>query len=122
MQGVAVDSPKAQVEGGLVRLGDAIKKELGSRPQRWLAEQLGTEPSTVTRIIKGQMREVSVERVREIEDVLGVQRGAILRRAGYVAETTSPEAALAADLSIPPQMRAVLSNAITDARKIARRG
>lgn len=102
-----------------MRLGDAIKAELGARPQRWLAEQLGTEPSTVTRIIKGQMREVSVERIREIEDVLGVQRGAILRRAGYVAETASPEAALAADLTIPPQVRAVLSNAITDARKIA---
>ena len=116
---MAVDSPKAQVDGGLVRLGDAIREELSGRPQRWLAEQLGVDPSAVTRIVKGQMQDVSVERVREIEDVLGVPRGAILRRAGYVDDATSPEAALAADLSIPPQLRALLGRAITDARQIA---
>lgn len=116
---MAVDSAKAQVEGGLVRLGDAIKEALERRPQRWLANQLGIDASAVTRIIKGQMQDVSVERVREIEDVLGVPRGAILRRAGYVDEVASPESALAADLSIPVQLRTVLIDAITNARKVA---
>ena len=119
---MAVDIPKAQVEGGLVRLGDAIKQELSGRSQRWLATELGIDPSVVTRIIKGQMQDVSVERVREIEAALNVPAGAILRRAGYVADDLSPEAALAADLSIPPQLRDLLGRAIADARQIASTG
>lgn len=83
----------------LVDIGAAIGaaiNEAGSSRQA-LAEMLDVHPSQVTRMVNGQMPDIKLERIVEIEDALGMKRGALLRRGGYVEADSSVEAAIATD-------------------------
>lgn len=71
---------------GLEELGAAIKRELGSRTQTWLAERLGDDTGSVSRLVRGMLPELTVEKVRVIEEALELPRGFLLREGGYVDE------------------------------------
>jgi DNA-binding transcriptional regulator YdaS (Cro superfamily) len=80
-------------------LGAAIAKAMHEsiyRVEDDLAPLLGVSQSTVSRMITGHSP-VTVERVRQIEDLCGLPRGEILRWAGYVDGTVLPEVLIAAD-------------------------
>lgn len=111
MQYVAVDEGGERAETRLVTIGEAIKDALGSRTQKSLATALDIDPAQVTRIIKGQATELPLERVAAIEDELGLDRGELLRRAGYVDDGVSVEGAIAVDDDLwPGTKRALVSS------------
>ncbi len=66
-------------------LDQAVTRLLNGRPKRWLAEQMDTSESTVSRILKGQT-ELTVEMIVCMEDVLEVPRGYLFRAMGLVPE------------------------------------
>lgn len=66
-----------------VRLREAIKERLGHDRVEWLAGELGVNGSTVLRWVEGPTA-ISLEHVVAIEDALGLDRGELLRAAGYV--------------------------------------
>lgn len=119
MQRVAMDGTSSPADSGLVLLGKAIKRELGTRSQRWLADRIGVDPSVMTRIINGQMKDLTVDRVAAIEDALDVPRGSLLRAAGYVAPTVSAEDAIRQDPSLPRQIRQALVDVVEANRRRA---
>ena len=67
-----------------VRLRDAIASKLGPGRVEWLARELGVEGTTVLRWINGPTA-ISLDHVVAIEDALALDRGDLLRAAGYVA-------------------------------------
>ena len=105
VQGVGVDKSRGGGDSLLVDLGSAIKSALHGRTQQWLADAVGIDKSAVTRIIGGQMKDLTLARVVEIEQALELPRGALLRAAGYVAEVVTPEDAIAADSTLPRALR-----------------
>lgn len=111
------DRSRGAADTRLVDLGEAIKSALGGRTRQSLADEIGIDPSAVTRMIAGQMKEVTLERVVQIEDALGLTRGALLRAAGYVDEIVTPEDALDADIALSPEFREVIKTTIGAARR-----
>lgn len=78
-------------------LADAIRFAYkGSLTQVELAEQLGVAQNTVSRWSTGDV-EPSLDQIGAVEDACGLPRGFILRAAGYVDSSDSPEAVIAAD-------------------------
>lgn len=68
-------------------LGEAIRRELtaaGVTPAE-LARRLHVADSTVSRLIGGLVQDVSLDRVLQIEAVLGLPRGRLLRVGGVVS-------------------------------------
>lgn len=116
VQGVGVDKSRGRGDSLLVDLGSAIKSALHGRTQQWLADAVGIDKSAVTRIIAGQMKDLTLTRVIEIEDALEVPRGALLRAAGYVAEVATPEDAIASDTTLPVVARDLLLAAVASQR------
>lgn len=66
-----------------IAVGDAIRRALGGRTQRWLAAQIGLDPSTVSLIVRGQ-QSPSLDQIDAIASALGMSRRALLSTAGYV--------------------------------------
>lgn len=122
---VAVDKRKSPADSGLVLIGAAIKDALGDRSQAWLGEQLDLDPSVVSRIISGRIAELTVDRVAEIEQVLGVTAGTLLRAGGYVADQVTVADAITADATLNPEQKRTLRNvydlAISSQRRPARK-
>lgn len=83
--------------GKLERLGDAVRAALGERSQAWLAEQIGIDASVVSKLIAGQQQGLALERVAEIEEVLELAPGALLRAGGYVADAADVREAIIGD-------------------------
>lgn len=110
VQDVAVDKGRGRADSGLVQLGQAIRESLGDRSQAWLATQLGIDQSVISRIISGQIQELAVDRVAEIEKVLDLTPGALLRAAGYVADTIGVRDAITADKQLTPEQKRTLRN------------
>ena len=92
-----MDGRVSMADSALVALGAAIEEALAGRSQAWLAGELGTDGATVSRIIQGQVKNLQLDRVRQIEVALGLPRGALLRAGGYVDGDTSVEAAILGD-------------------------
>jgi transcriptional regulator with XRE-family HTH domain len=69
-----------------IAIGDAIRRSLGPRPQRWLATETRLDPSTVSKIINGQ-QPPSLDQVDAIAKALHMTRRALLSLAGYVEPT-----------------------------------
>ena len=66
-----------------IAVGDAIRRELEPRPQRWLATATGLDPATVSKIINGQ-QPASLEQIDLIAQALKVSKRQLLISAGYV--------------------------------------
>lgn len=66
-----------------IAVGDAIRRSLGGHTQRWLAAQIGVDPSTISLIVRGQQAP-SLEQIDGIARALGMTRRALLTVAGFV--------------------------------------
>lgn len=66
-------------------IGAALDEALGDRSQRWLAKQMGVDPSTVSRLLAGK-GSPTVDNIAKAADALGVSRRTLLARAGYLTE------------------------------------
>lgn len=66
-----------------IAVGDAIRRELGLRRQRWLAEQTGLDPATISKIIKGQQA-ANLDQIDLLARAFGTTRRYLLAKAGYV--------------------------------------
>jgi DNA-binding transcriptional regulator YdaS (Cro superfamily) len=85
---MARPTPREDRSPSAETLGRAIKRAMKSstiRTQVALAEALGVDQTLISRMVTGKVS-VTVERVREIEDVCGLPRGQVLRWAGYVED------------------------------------
>ena len=85
VQPVAVDGP-AQKPHDADMLGKAIKRQLTATKvtPAELARRLGVADSTVSRLVAGQIEDVTIGRVLQIEAVLGLPRGHLFRSARMV--------------------------------------
>lgn len=82
---MAVDEPGAARHDPRV-LGEAVRDEVvkaGINPAE-LSRRLGVSESTVSRLIGGEVQDVTVDRIVQIERALGVPAGRVFRRAGLV--------------------------------------
>ncbi len=84
MQVMGLRQPQETRKVRAVRLGTAIKEALGPRSYGWLGEKVKLHETQIGRIINGQVKEISMERVRDIEAALGLPQGDLFRAAGYV--------------------------------------
>lgn len=66
-------------------IGAALKEALGERTQKWLATQMGVDPSTVSRLLAGS-GSPTVDHIAKAADALGISRRRLLARAGYLSE------------------------------------
>ena len=88
--------------------GEAIRSVYGGRfTQVELAARLGVAQNTVSRWSTGDI-EPSLDDIARIEDVCGVPRGLVLRTAGYVVESQTPEEMIAHDGRLDPTQRELL--------------
>jgi transcriptional regulator with XRE-family HTH domain len=71
-----------------IAVGDAIRRALGSRPQRWLAATTRLDPATVNKIVRGQ-QPPSLDQIDRIARALDMSRRALLSLAGYVEPDTA---------------------------------
>lgn len=103
-----------------VRLREAIKGHL--TPEKgieWLAGQLGKSGTTVLRWVEGPTA-ISLAHVVEIEDVLNLDRGALLRAAGYVSPGDATlEQLVDSDPRFRPEQRTALRQVIHDMAAVA---
>lgn len=105
-----MDGRTKEADTRLVRLGQAILDALGDRTQTWLANELGIDGSVVSRLVSGQITEVTVQRIYELETALKVSRGTLLRAAGYIEDKTTVLDAIVADKRISPEQKRTLRN------------
>lgn len=105
-----MDTRRAPADSGLVLIGAAIRDILGDRSQAWLSEQLHLDASMVSRILAGKITELTVERVAEIETVLGCIPGTLFRAGGYIADNVTVPAAITADRDLTPEQKRTLRN------------
>lgn len=102
-------------------LGSAIRTAYRGRlTQVELADYLGVAQNTVSRWSTGEV-EPTLEQIAAIEDACGVDRGFILRAAGYVDETDSPDAVIARDSRLTAPVRELLVAAYKAALRQSRR-
>ena len=92
----------------------------GRLTQIELADRLGVAQNTVSRWSTGEV-EPSLEQIAAIEKACGVERGFILRAAGYVVESFSPDALIARDARLEPSKRELLVAAYKAALRQSRR-
>ena len=64
-------------------LGKALRDALGDRTQKWLAEAMDVDPTTVSRFILGKQIP-TLEQLSRAAMVLGVSTRSLLTRAGYI--------------------------------------
>lgn len=110
VQDVAVDKRLSRADSPLVLLGQAIKDSLGGRTQAWLAAELDLDASVVSRMIAGEIKDLTVDRVAEIEAILDCTPGTLLRAAGYVADTVNVLDAITADRNLSAEQKRTLRN------------
>jgi transcriptional regulator with XRE-family HTH domain len=65
----------------LIALGHEIERLLGDRSQAWLAEQVGVDQSTISRLIRGQHR-ASADKLARAARALGTDPAHLMRLAG----------------------------------------
>jgi transcriptional regulator with XRE-family HTH domain len=96
------------------RLADEIRRALGSRSQKWLAERLDVDQTTVSSWVRGQVSP-RIERLTEIEEVLGLPAGHLRRIAvgDLAAETPG-------DYRIDPLMGKMQRLSARDRRAVER--
>lgn len=92
----------------------------GRLTQMELADRLGVAQNTVSRWSTGEV-EPSLDQIAAIEKACGVERGFILRAAGYVDESHSPDALIARDARLEPSKRELLVAAYKAALRQSRR-
>lgn len=89
-------------------LASAIRAAYTGRlTQTELASVLGVAQNTISRWSTGEV-EPRLDDIAAIEDACGLARGHILRAAGYVATSSNPEDAVAADHRLDPARRDLL--------------
>ncbi len=89
-------------------LADAIRSAYSARlTQTELAVRLGVAQNTISRWSTGEV-EPRLDDIAAIEEVCGLQRGHILRAAGYVSTAEQPEEALAGDHRLDAARRELL--------------
>lgn len=113
-----MDDAGGAADTRLVDLGRVIQEHLEERhlTKKQLADELGVDPSRVSRLVSGQDRAVTLERICRIEDVLDLRRGQILVEAGYVADVTTVEEAIEME-RLPRRVKDVLLGAVDRARE-----
>jgi transcriptional regulator with XRE-family HTH domain len=86
-------------------IGRALREELGARPQRWLADQMGIDPATVSRFMRGQQLP-TLDQLDGAAKAFGISRRLLLERAGYISDETELDLSL-----LPPEARAAVMGA-----------
>ena len=89
-----------QAHDANVLLAGAIRDSMTSQGMtaRQLADGLGVSESTISRLINGETRDLTVDRVLEIERALGEpQRGVLFRRARLVDDELTVRQRIEAD-------------------------
>ncbi len=111
MQDMAVDNARAKNDDRLVLLGQAIREAVATADttQQALADQLGIDNAGVSRLIGGKVKNVSLEQIRKIEDILGRRRGELLVLAGYVELPGNTKDYIAADPGLSDTRRRVVA-------------
>lgn len=66
-------------------MGEAIRHELGTRPQRWLARTMGIDPTTVSRFVLGKQLP-TLDQLDAAATAMGISRRYLLVNAGYIDE------------------------------------
>ncbi len=92
-------------------LGKAIKRQLTATKMTpaELARRLGVADSTVSRLLAGQVEDVTIGRIVQIETVLGLPRGHLLRGAAMIDEALTVRQRIEADASLTgEELRIVL--------------
>lgn len=107
-----MDGRQPKADARLVKLGEAIKDALGNQSQASLASSIGVQPARLSRILSGQVEDVSINFVVAVEDALRLGRGDLLRAAGYVDDAVTLSAAAASDPNLSPEQRRVVRNLI----------
>ena len=103
------------------RLAEAIRGSYqGRMTQAEIAAALGVAQNTVSRWSTGDV-EPRLDDIADLERVLGLPVGYILRSAGYVEDTLRPEDAVAADHRLDPARRELLLAAYRAALRQSRR-
>ena len=77
MAEVAAESKWAQA------LGQALRDALGDRTQRWLADEVGIDPATVSRFVQGKQLP-TLDQLSKMARALNVSTRSLLARAGYI--------------------------------------
>jgi transcriptional regulator with XRE-family HTH domain len=89
-------------------LGAAIRAAYAGRfTQVELAKRVGVAQNTISRWTTGEV-EPSLRDIMAIEHECGLAKGHILRAAGVVSETVTPEETIAADHRLDPARRELL--------------
>ena len=79
---LAAVATRADSEWGRA-IGAAIDEAMGDRSRRWLADQIGVDSATASRILSGRSP-LDVDRLDLIASALGVTKRSLLARAGYL--------------------------------------
>lgn len=106
-----VDDGAELPHSAFVGLAEAVDSALDGRPRAWLAEQLGVDAATVSRLLGGHTREVRVDQVVALEKALSAPRGYLFRAMGLIEEARTFEEWLAAQPRLTPQVRRALLGA-----------
>src|SRR5262245_31169427 len=88
LQLVAVASKDTGAHSLGVRVAAACdeRRTVEGRKNAWLAPLLGVSKATVGRLRTGEI-EITVGRLKQIEQLLGIEPGELLREAGYFEPT-----------------------------------
>lgn len=93
------------------RLGAVIREVRGKRTQRWLADAAEVDQTTLSYYELGKSR-IPLDFVQRVEEVLGLEHGEILVRAGLVSpslmrdrEETATATAIATDPDLEDEAR-----------------
>ena len=88
-------------------VGWAVREDLAGRTEKWLANELAVDPSTLSRWLNGQV-DITLNDLIRIEQALGVGRGRLLRRAGLVDELDCVRDAIETDRDLSRGHRRIL--------------
>lgn len=80
-----------EVAARLEKLGDAIRAARGSLSQAEVGASLGDVPQTTVSRWERGLVELTLEQVLALETALGLERGDLERRAGYIASRVEDE-------------------------------
>lgn len=88
---MAVDPADELAHSAMVAFAEAVEDALAGRTRTWLADQLGVNGSTVTRLLNGDTKEIRVDQVVALERILGTPRGQLFRAMGLIEDPTTFE-------------------------------
>lgn len=111
MQDAEVDAVKKEAHAHIVRMGEAIMRELGGRRLADVARAAGYPGGQLSRMVNGHHVSIKTEQVRALEVALQLEPGFLFRAAGYVEEADSVEEMILKDPRIPDaRTRSLLSS------------